>query len=80
MFDSSQQFSTGTQYTGTVFFLVLALAAPLALLWLAQPITLLHLFVCLLLAAGFGLLAMAQWKFRSAISIPSLIASKLRSK
>lgn len=80
MINSKQQFFTGTQYTGTVLFLVLALGAPLAAIFLSHPFSSLYLFLSFVVSAVFSALAFSQWKYRSQLSILSIIDTNLRSK
>lgn len=79
MFDSNQK-PTGTQYTGTVALLVLAVTAPAAALLISPSIG--HVLVLMALAMSGACLGLAwlQWKWRSELTIPSIAVQPARTK
>ena len=79
MLDSYQK-STGTQYTGTAAFLILALVFIPAMLMLSRPVGYDVVWlgaICSVLCVGC---AWRNWKKHSQLTIPSLETLKSRPK
>ena len=79
MLDSYQK-STGTQYTGTAAFLILALIFIPAMLILSRPVSYDFVWlgaICSALCVGC---AWRNWKKHSQLTIPSLETLKSRPK
>lgn len=78
MSESSQKY-TGTQYTGTVAFLIMALIGPSAALFVSWPLWS-GLFTGLAFSGLCVGLAWAQWKWHSELTIPSIMTPRVRTK
>ena len=79
MLDSHQKF-TGTQYTGTVALLILAVIFIPAILMMSGPpgsVSISLASICSALCLGF---AWRNWKIHSRLTIPSLESLKSRPK
>jgi hypothetical protein len=78
-FNSSQKF-TGTGYTGTVAFLVVAFVASPALLVLSRPFGYASVSLAVLTSAICVSAAYINWKRFSQLSMPSIVAQRVRMK
>ncbi len=77
MFDSYQK-STGTQYTGTIACLLMALIVSPAGLLASRTSGYLPVVASIVFSVIFGGLAWTQWKWNSKLTIPSLTEKSAR--
>lgn len=80
MFHFNQKIFTAKQYAGTVLLLLLAMGAPLAAIYLTHPISSVYVLMAFGLSLLFGSLALSQWRWRTAIRIPTIARQAVRPK
>jgi hypothetical protein len=79
MFDSQQK-STGTQYTLTIAFLLVAFVFNPAVLLLSRPLGYVSVSLTIACSALCVALAWVNWKKYSRLTIPSIEAPHVRPK
>jgi hypothetical protein len=79
MFDSQQK-STGTQYTVTVAYLLVALVFSPAVLLLTRPLGYVSVSLAIVCSVLSLVLARMNWKNSSRLTIPSIATETGRSK
>jgi hypothetical protein len=79
MFETSQK-STGTRYTTTVAFLVMAFIFSPAVLIVSRPMGYLSISLAVACSAGCIALAWVNWKRSSQLFIPSIVIQRAVAK